>query len=109
MHILTGLHQVQAEVAASRLRTAGISAQVVRDNEALLGVVGSSSIGTFSVSIADSDAREARAALHIRDTSTSNVAGAAGSFTATAILMIVVGLAFALALVALYAWNVIGH
>jgi hypothetical protein len=66
MHILTGVHQVEAEVAAGRLRAAGIGAQVVRDNEALLGVAGSSSLGTFSVAIADSDAGEARRALKLR-------------------------------------------
>jgi hypothetical protein len=66
MHIITGVHQVEAEVAAGRLRSAGINAHVVRDNEALLGVAGSSSLGTFSVAIADSDAVEARGVLNLR-------------------------------------------
>ena len=66
MRILTGLHQVEAEVAAGRLRSAGINAEVIRDNEALLGVAGSSSLGTFSVSIVESDAEEARRLLKLR-------------------------------------------
>jgi Putative prokaryotic signal transducing protein len=66
VYILTGLHEVEAEVAASRLRAAGINAQVVRDNEALLGVGGSTSLGTFSVSIPESAEDEARRLLRTR-------------------------------------------
>lgn len=91
MHILTGVHQVEAEVAAGRLRSAGINAQVVRDNEALLGVAGSSSLGTFSVAIADSDAGEARRALNIRPGPTRETAvgrdAPAGVFAAIARLL----------------------
>lgn len=104
MHILTGLHQIEAEFAAGRLRSAGINAQVVRDNEALLGVAGSSSLGTFSVAISDSDAREARKLLRIRRSAETNVAGPASTYSATAILTVVVALAFVL--VGAYAWSV---
>jgi hypothetical protein len=66
MRILTGLHQIEAETAAGRLRVGGIGARVERDNEALLGVAGSSSLGSFSVVIADSDETEARRALGLQ-------------------------------------------
>lgn len=106
MRILTGMHQIDAETAAGRLRVAGIEARVVRDNEALLGVAGSSSLGTFSVLVAESNEDAARQALriHKRDKSTGK-ATEDGPFSAQAVLLIVIALA--VGLVAVYTWSLV--
>jgi hypothetical protein len=106
MRIATGLQQVEAEAAAGRLRSAGITARVVRDNEALLAVDGASSLGTFSVEIADADGAEGRRALHLVTGSGGSTADSDGPFSGTAILVAVVVLAFAL--VAVYGWSLNG-
>jgi Putative prokaryotic signal transducing protein len=105
VRVVTGVHEIEAEAAATRLRSAGINAQIIRDNEALLGVTGSASIGTFSVAIADSDREEAERALKIRKSAVRSAATSDGPFSATAILIIV--LALAALLVGLYAWSAI--
>lgn len=108
MRILTGVHQIEAETAAGRLRAGGIAARVERDNEALLGVAGSSSLGTFSVVIRDSDDAEARRALGIRPSRMGPTrAGELAPMSAGVILFAVVVLAFLL--VAAYAWSLVGR
>lgn len=106
MRIVTGMHQIGAEATAGRLRSAGIAARVLRDNEALLGVVGASSLGTFSVEVADADVPEARRALRLLARSAGSAPDGDAPFSANAILLAVIVLAFGL--VALYGWSLIG-
>ena len=103
VRILTGQHQIAAETAAGRLRAEGIAARVERDNEALLGVTGSSSVGTFSVLVADADAERAREALKLRSVGRQWRQAEDSPFSAQAVLIGVVVLA--VALLALYLWS----
>lgn len=107
LRIVTGMHQIEAEAAAGRLRSTGIAAHVVRDNEALLGVAGSSSLGTFSVVIADSDEQEARRVLRLGSPSARSEVSSDGPFSATVILVGVVVLVAGF--VALYSWSIVGR